>query len=153
MCVWRDLHEVAARFRGLGRVMKNTETHRDSPARFPRMMFIIALLATLGGAFAALQTSQPVREAFGLEPIIEGLPPRTLWTRGLPSVDDALPIAATVRHESTIVRTVGGGTRRAQVAEQRLVPSAQPHIGLTAHGEPTAAPTASAAVLVDSFSE
>jgi len=96
--------------------MENTSGNRPG---FPRTMFLIALLITLGAALAALQTSEPVREAFGLDPIIEGLPPRTLWTSHLPTgpLDGAvalLPSSATnVRHESTTVRRLGNGTQRA----------------------------------------
>jgi hypothetical protein len=115
--------------------MKNTETHNGNTAGFPRMMFIIALLVTLGAAFAALQTSQPVREAFGLEPIIDGLPPRTLWTRGVSAADVFSPTAASVRHESTIVRTLDTGTQRArllELAELSHAGALQPTSGLTA---------------------
>lgn len=101
--------------------MENTSGNRPG---FPRTMFLIALLITLGAALAVLQTSQPVREAFGLEPIIEGLPARTLWTNHLPTGPfdgpvALLPSSATnVRHELTTVRRLGNGTRRARLLTQ-----------------------------------
>lgn len=101
--------------------MKNTGTSTGNAARFPRVMFIVALLLTLGAAVAVLQTNMPVREAFGLEPIIDGLPPRTLWTLALPDTSpESSPVwlasaAAHSRHESTIVRTFGTGTQRAHL--------------------------------------
>jgi hypothetical protein len=101
--------------------MTNTGTSTSNAARFPRAMFIVALMVTLGAAVAVLQTSMPVREAFGLEPIIDGLPPRTLWTLDLPDgSSDGDPVwlasvAAHSRDESTIVRTFGTGTQRARL--------------------------------------
>ena len=116
--------------------MENTSGDRPG---FPRAMFLIALLITLSAALAALQTSQPVREAFGLAPIIEGLPPRTLWTSHLPTgpLDGAvalLPSSATnVRHESTTVRRLGNGTQRARLLTQGpvlSVPATQPVVSV-----------------------
>lgn len=107
--------------------MKNTN---GKNAGFPRTIFLIALLVTLGAALAALQTSQPVREAFGLEPIIEGLPSRTLWTGDLSPepLDGAVALlpsgATTVRYEPTTVRRLGNGTQRAQLQALTQVPSA-----------------------------
>lgn len=132
--------------------MKNSGMHTGNTTGFPRMMFIIALLVTLGAAFGALQTSQPVREAFGLEPIIDGLPPRTLWTRGVATPYEFSPTAASVRHESTIVRGLGSGTQRARLVElAELSPSEAPVPtgGLTA----TLAAPDTATSPADSFAE
>ena len=107
--------------------MTNTGISTSNAARFPRAMFIVALMLTLGAAVAVLQTSMPVREAFGLEPIIDGLPPRTLWTLDLPDgSSDGGPVwlasaAAHSRHESTIVRTFGTGTQRAPAPADRVL--------------------------------
>lgn len=136
--------------------MKKTGTSTGSTARFPRTLFIVALLLTLGAAAAVLQTSTPVREAFGLEPIIDGLPPRTLWTRALPDgASESGPVwlasaAAQSRHESTIVRTFGTGTQRA-----RLVPLADstssPADLLSNDTTASKAPVVAAAELVESY--
>jgi len=101
--------------------MKNTGTSTSNAARFSRAMFIVALMLTLGAVVAVLQRSMPVREAFGLEPIIDGLSPRTLWTLDFQDgSSDGGPVwlasdAAQGRHESTIVRTFGTGTQRARL--------------------------------------
>jgi len=129
--------------------MENTSGNRPG---FPRTMFLIALLITLGAALAALQTSEPVREAFGLDPIIEGLPPRTLWTSHLPTgpLDGAvalLPSSATnVRHESTTVRRLGNGTQRARLLTQG------PALSVPAMTQPVVSvdPPVAAADIVDS---
>ena len=116
--------------------MENTSGNRPG---FPRTMFLIALLITLGAALAALQTSEPVLEAFGLDPTIEGLPPRTLWTSHLPTgpLDGAvalLPSSATnVSHESTTVRRLGNG--HAARAPPHPGPGALP-LPAYARGEP-----------------
>ncbi len=139
--------------------MKNTGTRDGTKSGFPRTMFVIALLITLGGALAALQTSMPVREAFGLEPIIEGLPPRTLWTRDLPAgrLDAGpawSPSHANVRYESTTVRRLGSGTQRARLNE----PSVHPVLSAMATSQPvvSAERTVAAAEVVEpssSFTE
>jgi len=136
--------------------MTNTGTSNGNAARFPRAMFIVALMLTLGAAVAVLQTSMPVREAFGLEPIIDGLPPRTLWTLDLPDgSSDGGPgwlasAAAHSRHESTIVRTFGTGTQRARLVpltESSPAPDGPPTNDTTASMEPVVA----AADIVESY--
>jgi hypothetical protein len=136
--------------------MTKTGTSTGSAARFPRALFIVALLLTLGAAVAVLQTSTPVREAFGLEPIIDGLPPRTLWTRALP---DGSPESGPVwlasgvaenRHESTIVRTFGTGTQRAPLVPL-TEPTSSPADLLSNDTTASEAPVVAAADLVESY--
>ena len=89
----------------------------------PRPAFVFALLGSLGVALVGLQTIEPVRQAFGLDPIIRPPVQTAVQTAGVaPAVDapatlrfDRLSSAPGVERpvQPVPTRRLGSGTRRA----------------------------------------
>ena len=121
---------VSLRFPIVSKVdqMSSVSTHRTQkrPGR-PRLAFVFPLLGSLGVALAAFQMIQPVREAFGLDPVVRPVTPSVASSRAeatewpetrrfnrLASVQGVEPSARPVP-----MRRLGSGTRRAA----RLVPA------------------------------
>ena len=96
--------------------MTAVSTHRTQKrSRRPRPAFVFALLGSLGVAFASLHTIEPVREAFGLDPVV-----RTLASSRVKTTEPEARVerlASVLGHESPApsvpARRLGSGTRRA----------------------------------------
>ena len=91
----------------------------------PRPAFLFALLGSLGVALGAFQTMEPVREAFGLDPVVRPVT-QTMVVAPLPEAVDTpetrqfarLTSAQGVERTGQPVptRRLGSGTRRAVLA-------------------------------------
>ena len=94
----------------------------------PRPGFVVALVISLGVACVGLQTIEPVRQAFGLDPMIPPLVQTAVVAPETPRFDGPASVQGIERLvQPAPTRHLGSGTRRAvRLAPAAVAPTASP---------------------------